>query len=166
MEPPRGDAVPGSREAPASLAAARVLARLLDDAIPIPGTEWRIGIDPLLGLVPGIGDVLAAVLSSWLVVIAARLGAPRVVLARMGLNIAIDAVAGVLPILGDAFDVGWKANARNLRLLEGWLERPGPTRESSGAMVALAFVAALVALAAIAFATWQLVAWAAQRVGA
>ncbi len=114
------------------LALARTLARLLDDAIAIPGTEWRIGIDPLLGLVPGIGDVLGAVLSGWLVVVAARLGAPRAVLARMGLNVAIDAAVGAVPILGDAFDAGWKANSRNLRLLEGWLERSGRAPEPSG----------------------------------
>lgn len=111
----------GDREA--RLEGARRLARLLDDAIPIPGTSYRIGIDPLIGLVPGIGDVLGAVLSAWLLVIAARLGAPASVLARMGLNIAIDALVGSIPVAGDLFDAGWKANTRNLRLIEGWLER-------------------------------------------
>lgn len=105
------------------LEAARRLARLLDDAIPIPGTSYRIGIDPLLGLVPGLGDVLGALLSGWLLVLARRLGAPASVLARMGLNIAVDALVGAVPVAGDLFDAGWKANVRNLRLLEGWLER-------------------------------------------
>jgi hypothetical protein len=107
----------------ARLEGARRLARLLDDAIPIPGTSYRIGLDPLIGLVPGIGDVLGALLSTWLLVIASRLGASPSVLARMGLNIAIDALVGSIPVAGDLFDAGWKANVRNLRLIEGWLER-------------------------------------------
>ncbi len=121
-ERPADPAAPRPSHAPDGLAFARVLARLLDDAIPIPGTEWRIGIDPLLGLVPVLGDALGAVLSSWLVVVAVRRRAPFGVLARMGLNIAIDTVVGSVPVLGDAFDAGWKSNVRNLRLLEDWLE--------------------------------------------
>ncbi len=162
-----GGGVPaGPPGVPRDLALARVVARLLDDAIPIPGTGWRIGIDPLLGLVPGIGDAIGAVLAGWVVVIAARLGAPPVVLARMALHVGVDAVVGTIPLLGDAFDAGWKANVRNLRLLEDWLERPGSAREASRATVALLLAVAVAACAAIAFATWQLVLWAAQRVAA
>lgn len=147
------------------LASARLLARLLDDSIPIPGTSYRIGIDPLLGLVPGIGDLLGAVLSSWLLVVAGRLGAPRAVLARMGLNIAADALVGAIPFAGDLFDAGWKANTRNLRLVEGWLERPAPVRRESGAFVAGIAVLTLAAVAAIGFAVWTLVAWAVRTAG-
>jgi hypothetical protein len=157
---PAAAAAASGSAADARLAGARLLARLLDDAIPIPGTSYRIGIDPLLGLVPGVGDVLGALLSTWLLVIAARLGAPPAVLARMGLNVAIDALAGAIPLAGDVFDAGWKANARNLRLVEGWLERPGPTRRSSGALVAGIALGTLAAVAAILFAAWRLVAWA------
>lgn len=151
---------PRDADADARLEGARLLARLLDDAIPIPGTSYRIGIDPLLGLVPGIGDVLGALLSTWLVVIAARLGAPLPVLARMGLNVAIEAVVGAIPLAGDLFDAGWKANMRNLRLVETWLEQPGSTRRASGALVAGVVLAALAAAGAILLAAWQLLAWA------
>jgi hypothetical protein len=152
-------------DADARLDGARLLARLLDDAIPIPGTSYRIGIDPLLGLVPGVGDVLGALLSTWLLVIAFRLGAPPAVLARMGLNIAIDALAGAIPLAGDLFDAGWKANARNLRLVEGWLERPVPTRRASGALVAGIVLATLAGVAAILFAVWRLLVWASRTAG-
>jgi len=160
--PDRAPAAAGAApaDADALLARARLLARLLDDAIPIPGTEWRIGIDPLLGLVPGLGDALGAVLSTWLLVVAARLGAPPSVLARMGVNVAIDALAGAIPLAGDLFDAGWKANVRNLRLVEGWLDRPAPTRRTSRALVAAIAVATIAVVAAVLFAAWALVAWA------
>ncbi|HET8542712.1 MAG TPA: DUF4112 domain-containing protein [Anaeromyxobacter sp.] len=147
------------------LEGARVLARLLDDAIPIPGTSWRIGIDPLLGLVPGIGDALGAILSTWILVVAARLGVPATVLARMGVNVAIDAIVGVIPFVGDLADFGVKPNARNLRLLDAWLERPAPTRRASRAVVAGIAAGTLLVVAAIAFAAWRLLAWAAGAVG-
>lgn len=156
---------PQGAAADARLDGARLLARLLDDAIPIPGTSYRIGIDPLLGLVPGIGDALGAILSTWLLVIGFRLGAPAPVLARMGLNVAVEALVGAIPIAGDLFDAGWKANLRNLRLLEIWLERPGPTRRSSGALVAGIVLATLGTVAAILFAVWSLLAWASRGAG-
>ncbi len=96
----------------------RFLGRLLDNAIPIPGTNRRIGIDPLLGLLPGGGDVISMVLSAYIVVEAARLGAPRETLAKMISNVVLDSVVGAIPVLGDLFDVAWKANSRNLALLE------------------------------------------------
>jgi hypothetical protein len=142
---------------------ARLLARVLDDAIPIPGTSYRIGLDPLLGLVPGVGDLLGAVLSTWILVVASRLGAPPTVIARMGLNLALDALVGLVPVAGDLFDVGWKANARNLRLLEGWLDRPGPTQRSSAALVVAIAALLLAVAAAVAWAGWQVVGWAAAR---
>jgi hypothetical protein len=91
----------------------------MDDAIPIPFTRVRIGIDPILGLLaPGVGDGIAALTHLTLLFAAFRAGAPRALLLRMALNAAIDAGFGSVPILGDVFDVGWKANRRNLILLD------------------------------------------------
>jgi Domain of unknown function (DUF4112) len=92
---------------------------VLDQAFPIPGTSWRIGLDGIVGLLfPGGGDALGAIVSAALVFLAARQGLPRVVVARMVFNVAVDALIGAIPVLGDLFDFGWKANTRNLRLLE------------------------------------------------
>ena len=103
------------------------LAWLTDNSIPIPGLNTRVGIDPLIGLLPWVGDALGALLSSYIIMEAARLGAPRSVLLKMAFNTALDAVVGALPGLGDLFDFFWKANQRNLRLLERYLEKPRET---------------------------------------
>lgn len=121
MKPPTAPPSPAAVREPAS-ADWRLLewgTRWLDDAIPIPGTRWRIGLDPVLGLFPGIGDAASAVLSVALLGAALRLGAPRIILARMGLNIAVDYVVGIVPVLGDVADAFYKANRRNLTLLRG-----------------------------------------------
>jgi len=135
------------------LARARVLARLLDSAAGVPGTGIRFGLDPVLGLIPGLGDVAGAALSGYLVLLGARLGAPRAVVARMVLNVGVDALVGAVPVLGDLFDVAWKANTRNLALLDRALERPAATRTSSAAVVGGALLTlALIAAAGIALA--------------
>lgn len=82
----------------------RRLAVLLDACIKIPGTDWKIGIDPLIGLIPGVGDATGALLSSWVVVEAARSGVSRVTITRMIVNLALEAVIGAVPLLGDLFD--------------------------------------------------------------
>jgi hypothetical protein len=135
------------------LARARVLARLLDSAAGVPGTGIRFGLDPVLGLIPGLGDVAGAALSGYLVLLGARLGAPRAVVARMVLNVGVDALVGAVPVLGDLFDVAWKANTRNLALLDRALARPVDTRRASTAVVGGAVVTlALIAAAGIALA--------------
>lgn len=91
---------------------------LLDEAVRVPGTRWRVGLDPILGLLPGGGDALGALLSAGVVLLAARHGVPRIALARMVFNVGVDAVIGAIPLIGDLFDFAWKANTRNLRLLE------------------------------------------------
>jgi hypothetical protein len=103
------------------------LAWFLDNSIPIPGLDARIGLDPLLGLFPGIGDTLGALLSSYILAAAARLGAPKSVLLKMAFNIAVDAVLGAFPLLGDLFDIVWKANHRNVKLLGDYLDQPRKT---------------------------------------
>ena len=138
----------------------RRLARLLDDSIPIPGTSWRIGLDPLLGLVPGLGDVASAVLAAYPLLVAARLGAPPAVLARILGNVALDAAAGSIPVLGDLLDAGYKANVRNARLLEEWLARPRETRRTSRLAVAAALAAAALIVGSVAWAAWSVAAWA------
>ncbi len=114
-----------------SLERLRTLARLLDSAFQIPGTQYRFGIDALIGLVPGIGDAISAVFSMFIVFQAARLGASRATLTRMMGNVALDTIVGEIPLLGDLFDAGWKSNNRNLALLENHLRQPVATRRSS-----------------------------------
>jgi hypothetical protein len=116
----------------------RALARLLDSAVRIPGTDIRLGLDAVLGLIPGIGDVAGAALSGYIVLAAARLGASRTVVARMLLNIATDTVIGAIPLLGDLFDVGWKSNSRNAALLERYVADPRTTKRASRGVVAMA----------------------------
>ncbi len=109
---------PTTTRAPAELRRARAVAHLLDDLIPIPGTSWRVGLDPLLGLIPGVGDWIGWAASLHLLGSAVRAGADGATLVRMAANLVFDALAGTVPVLGDAFDLAWKANDRNLRLLE------------------------------------------------
>jgi hypothetical protein len=132
---------------PDRAAGVRGLARLLDSAVGIPGTNLRFGLDALIGLVPGIGDMAGAALSGYIVLTAARLGAPRPVLLRMVLNVATDTVIGSVPLLGDLFDAGWRSNTRNTALLDKHLESPVEAKRASVAVVA--GVAALLVLLAI-----------------
>jgi hypothetical protein len=100
------------------LKALRHISRLLDSAFVVPGTEFRIGLDPILGLVPGLGDLTSPLFAMALLWHSRDLGIPRVVQLRMIFNVAIDALVGLLPVAGDFFDFAWKANDRNLALLE------------------------------------------------
>jgi hypothetical protein len=102
----------------AKLAQARGLARLLDRAFKVPGTKITFGVDALLGLIPGGGDIAGAVFSSWLILLGARMGLPRHILMQMITNVAIDTIGGSVPVIGDLFDVYWKSNSRNLAILE------------------------------------------------
>lgn len=105
----------------AALQRVRRLSRLLDARWQIPGTKWRFGLDPLLGLVPVVGAVVTLGASAYLLFEARRIGVPmRIMVAMLG-NVLIDFVAGEVPILGDIFDFAFKAHMRNLRLLENWL---------------------------------------------
>lgn len=124
------------------------LAWLLDNSIPLPGTRFRIGLDAIVGLIPGLGDLVGVLLSSYIVREAARIGTPPSVLIRMALNVAVEGVVGLIPFLGDIFDAAWKANQRNLALLDAHFEDPRGTVRSSRAFVAL-LVAALVAFIAV-----------------
>ena len=113
----------------------RRLAWLLDSSIAIQGTRFSIGLDALVGLVPFIGDFIGVAFSALILLEAARLGVGRRILARMALNVALEGLVGLVPLAGDVFDAAWKANQRNVRLLNEWLERPVRTERASGWLV-------------------------------
>jgi hypothetical protein len=108
-----------------ALAEVETLAWLLDNSIPVPGTGGRrLGIDALIGLVPIVGDVISGGMGLFLVWRGSRMGLPRVVVARMLANSALDLVIGSIPVIGDAFDLWFKANTRNLGIMRRHVERP------------------------------------------
>jgi len=152
----RGVEAQGTRAARERL---KQLAWLLDSSIPIPGTRMTVGLEALIGLFPFIGDLIGVALSSFILKEAARLGAPKSVLLRMSFNVALEGVVGIIPFAGDVFDAAFKANQRNVRLLESWLDDPKRTTRSSrffgGALVVgvIAFLVLLVALGVLA-ARW------------
>lgn len=130
-----------------SVALLRRWAVLLDSAFEIPGTNIRFGLDAVLGLVPGIGDLASPIFTGLLLVTGLKMRLPLIVQARMVLNAAIDMLIGLVPILGDAADIAWKANLRNLALLERHA-RPG-VRPARGDYVFVLLCLALIALIAI-----------------
>jgi Domain of unknown function (DUF4112) len=134
------------------LSRARTIARLLDTAVGVPGTRMRFGLDPVLGLIPGLGDLAGAAMSGYVVLTGVRMGVPRTVIARMIANVAMDTVAGSLPILGDLFDAGWKSNTRNVRLLEKHLAREerGVAKARTASTVITAIVLFLIFAAGVA----------------
>lgn len=99
------------------------LAYLLDERFSIPGTNWRFGLDAIIGLIPGLGDLVTSAISAYIVSEAHRLGASRVMLLRMSWNVILDTLLGSIPLAGDVFDIGWKANRRNVNLLMRHIER-------------------------------------------
>jgi len=107
------------------LARLEMIAKLLDVAFILPGTKIRYGVDGIIGLIPVVGDLIATALSLWVVREARALGAPWHLTARMLGNVAVQGVVGAVPVAGDAFDVLFRANMRNARLLRRWLERQG-----------------------------------------
>jgi hypothetical protein len=122
------------------LARARTLARLLDSAARVPGTNIRFGADAVVGLVPGLGDIGGAALAGYLVILAQRLGLPRAVVLRMLANVAVDTLAGTVPLIGDLFDVAYKSNLRNVALMERAILQPAATKRTSRLMVVGTFL--------------------------
>jgi hypothetical protein len=120
---------------------------LLDRSIRVPGTRITLGLDPLVGLVPGVGDLLGGLFSLYIILEAARMGVPRPLLARMGWNVALDTVVGEVPILGDLFDLGFKSNVRNLALLDRYVQQPAAAEQASTRFAA-ALIIGLALLAA------------------
>jgi hypothetical protein len=124
---------PGPAEVAESLRRLDTLARVLDSVVKLPGSEIRVGVDALIGLVPVIGDIISGAISSYILLEARRLGASRWLLARMATNTAIDTVVGAVPIVGDVFDVAYRANMKNIALLRRHIERTHPAA-AAGAM--------------------------------
>lgn len=140
----------------------RRIAQLLDNAFLVPGTSYRVGLDPILGLIPGLGDLISPLFTIGMLLHARDLGVPKVVQARMLINVAIDAVVGFVPFFGDLFDFAWKSNAKNLELLE-----LHAYEERAGAPGDYVFVGLLIALVlVIAALPIVLLAWLLSALGA
>lgn len=133
--------------------------RFLDEAFEIPGTSIRFGWDSLIGLIPGIGDAFSLLLSFYILAEAVNLGAPRSLLARMILNVTADSAIGAIPLAGDLFDVAFKANRRNSRLLLQWMGEPERVRRGSRFRVALVIVLGLLTVTAVIAAGVLLAVW-------
>ena len=126
------------------------MAQLLDSAFVVPGTSYRIGLDPILGLVPGLGDLVSPLFAIGILWQARDLAIPRVVQLRMIVNVAIDALLGAVPLVGDLFDFAWKANTMNLALLERHAQEER-TASSGDWLFVVAMVLMLLGIAALPF---------------
>jgi Domain of unknown function (DUF4112) len=144
-----------ARDRSESLAEVEALAWLLDNSIPVPGLGGRrFGVDAIIGLVPGFGDLASAAIGLLVIWRASRMGLPRVVVARMLVNSAIDLTVGAIPVIGDAFDLWFKANTRNLGLARRWLDEP--ERSTRDEWLGLAVIAAVLA-GIFALVVWLIV---------
>ena len=142
------------------------LAWLLDSSIPIPGTRFTIGLEALIGLFPVVGDLAGVLLSSYILREAAALGVSRSILLRMGFNVALEGLAGMIPLAGDLFDAAYKANQRNVRLLDAWLEQPRAAQRASRTFVLLITVGLLAVLVLAGTAGFLLARWLWTSLGA
>ncbi len=131
------------------LARLRTVSDLWDRAFGIPGTKWRVGLESLVGLLPVGGDVVGLGISIYILWQVVQFNLPKTILLRMVFNIAIDALVGAVPILGDLFDMTWKANTKNVSLLEAHLQEPTQSHSADKRFLWLLFGGLLVALVAI-----------------
>ena len=145
------------------VATAEFLAKILDTTVKIPGTPFYLGLDPLLGLIPGIGDMIANLIGTVILILAARLRVPQIVIARMSLNHLLNGTIGAIPILGDLFSIWFRSHARNAELLRRAATEPH--RETQQARLYVAGIIAgtvVLLLLAIAAVLWIVVKlWAA-----
>lgn len=135
---------------------ADLIARILDTSFQIPGTGIRFGLDPLLGLLPGAGDAVASLIGSTILILAAKLQVPRIVLVRMSSNMAINAIVGAVPLVGDAFSVWFRSNVRNAELLRrhAAAERRPSTLQDWLFVLSLGTATLLVIIGAIVLVLW------------
>jgi hypothetical protein len=134
------------------------LAWILDSVIPIPGTNWRIGLDGLIGLIPGVGDISAGAISTYILYQALRMGVPTMVVGRMLLNIVMESVVGVIPFFGDIFDFAFKANKRNVELLREYVDKPDTVKRRSTFTVIITIVGFLLVLGLLVWGMFSLIA--------
>ena len=134
------------------------LAWILDSVIPIPGTNWRIGLDGLIGLIPGVGDIIAGAMSTYILYQALRMGGPTMVVGRMLLNIVMESVVGVIPFFGDIFDFAFKANKRNVELLREYVDQPDTVKRRSTFTVIITIVGFLLVLGLLVWGMFSLIA--------
>ena len=139
-----------------------LLSHLLDDFLRIPGTPIRFGLDGIVGFIPGVGDVVGGLASSIIIIAAWVRGVPKATLARMVLNVAIETAVGSLPVVGNLFDIGWRANRRNYALLRDAIELP--ERRSGGSWLFLAAVCLV--LATLVLIPMLLLGWLLAHLGA
>lgn len=113
------------------------LALIMDEFLQLPGTKFRFGLDPIIGLIPGLGDTASAIISALSLVYAARCGLPKILLARMSFNILLNELIGIIPGVGDAFSFWFKSNVRNYELLQRHAGTPGRSRKSDWIFIAI-----------------------------
>jgi hypothetical protein len=140
----------------------RKFAYAFDELFRIPGTQWRFGLDSIIGLVPGAGDIAVGALGAYALLLAFKLRAPVSVLSRMLLNIGVDTVFGAVPLLGDLFDATWKANTKNRRVLEAWLADPARTERRSKWAIVLVATLFLLLVAGSLWLAWTVLSWTLQ----
>ncbi|MGJ0489389.1 DUF4112 domain-containing protein [Methylobacter sp.] len=141
------------------------LARLLDSSFRIPGTSFKMGLDSLIGLIPGIGDTTGGILSTYIIWQAARMGVPRVVLMRMGVNAVFDAILGAIPVIGDIFDITFKANQKNVQLLSNYYQSPRAAVKRDTVSIALIAISIIVVIGLVIWLTVKLLAWLIHAIG-
>lgn len=145
------------------LATAEFLAKILDTTVKIPGTSFYIGLDPLLGLIPGVGDMIANLIGTVILILAARLRVPQIVITRMSVNLLINGTVGAIPILGDLFSIWFRSHARNAELLRRAATQPYEETQQAKLYIAVIIIGTVVLLLiAIAAVLWVVVKlWAA-----
>ncbi|MEG4445413.1 DUF4112 domain-containing protein [Microcoleus sp. AT9_B5] len=143
----------------ASLRRLRRISHLLDNAIPIPGTKYRIGLDPILGLIPGGGDLISSIFAGYVVFKSAQMGVPQETLVQMAANIVFDSVAGTVPVAGDLLDVAWKANVKNIELLDAHLGSPEQGKKADWLFVAALLLGLMLIVGGVIFLSVMLFGW-------
>ncbi|MEG4348562.1 DUF4112 domain-containing protein [Microcoleus sp. LAD1_D3] len=143
----------------ASLRRLRRISHLLDNAIPIPGTKYRIGLDPILGLIPGGGDLITSIFAGYVVFKSAQMGVPQETLVKMATNIVFDTVAGTVPVAGDLLDVAWKANVKNIELLDAHLGSPEQGKKADWLFVAALLLGLILIVGGVIFLSVMLFGW-------